>query len=252
MRDGTMDGKGTASGYSWDHADVFELVHAAKGRDWDAEADQVAELIRSRLPDATSLLDVACGSGAHLARFSEYFTRLEGVEISEAMRKIAAVRVPDIPVHAGDLRDFDLGSTFDALTCMCFSIAYTRSVAELNRAVATMARHVKPGGVLVVEPWWFPDTFIDGFVGGSVVNEGGRVVSRVSHSVRKDGATHMTVRFTVADSAGIRDFTELEVCSLYSHEQYLEAFRRADVRAERVETSLSPNGNGLFVGVREA
>jgi dTDP-3-amino-3,6-dideoxy-alpha-D-glucopyranose N,N-dimethyltransferase len=50
---------------------AYELLHAARGKDYVREAAAVAERIRRRRPDARTLLDVACGSGLHLAAFTE-------------------------------------------------------------------------------------------------------------------------------------------------------------------------------------
>ncbi|QFG24801.1 trans-aconitate 2-methyltransferase [Actinomadura sp. WMMB 499] len=239
----------TATQYSPEHADVYEAVSSARGRNWTGEADELTALILERFPQARSLLDVACGTGVHLERFAERFAEVAGVEISPAMRDRARRRLGGTPVHDGDMRDFDLGRTFDAVTCLCYSIGYMASVAELDAAAARMAHHLNPGGVAVVEPWWFADRFLDGYVAGSVAHQDGRVISRVSHSVRKGRACHMTVRFTVADADGIRDFTEHEICSLFTEEEYLGAFTRAGLRTEFIEGG--PNGHGLLVGVRD-
>ncbi|MBB4965635.1 dTDP-3-amino-3,4,6-trideoxy-alpha-D-glucopyranose N,N-dimethyltransferase/N-dimethyltransferase [Saccharothrix violaceirubra] len=174
---------------------------------------------------------------------------MAGVEISDAMRRIAAGKLPGVPIHVADMRDFDLGERFDVITCLCFSIAYTRGEDELGRVAASIARHLNPGGVVVVEPWWFPERFLDGFVTGSVVEDDGRVVSRVSHSVRDGRTTRMTVRFTIADRSGIREFTEQEVLSLFTEAEYASAFAHAGLRVEHL--AGPPNGRGLFVGVRD-
>ncbi len=75
--------------------------------------------------------------------------------------------------------------------------------------------------------WWFPEQFLDGFVTGSVAESDGLVVSRVSRSVREGRRSLMTVRYTVADRAGLRAFTELETYSLFTHEEYTAAFTAA-------------------------
>ncbi|MDT0270822.1 class I SAM-dependent methyltransferase [Streptomyces sp. DSM 44915] len=238
----------TTGAYSPEHAEIYDFVHAARGRDWAAEAEDYHRLIRRWRPDAASLLDVACGTGAHLASFVEHFDRAEGLELSAGMREMAGQRLPGVPVHAGDLREFDLGRTYDAVVCLCFSVAFSHSVAELRSAVAAMARHLTPGGVLVIEPWWFPERFLDGFVSAALAEAEGRAVSRISHSVRVGDHSRMTVRYTVADRAGIRDFTSVETLSLFTEEQYTDAFAAAGCSVEYQPGG--PNGRGLFVGVR--
>ncbi|MFJ1856376.1 class I SAM-dependent methyltransferase [Streptomyces anulatus] len=234
--------------YSTEHAEIYDFIHAARGRDWSAEADGIARMIRERCPEAGSLLDVACGTGAHLERFAEHFGTVAGVELSPEMRKTATRRVPAARVHEGDMREFELGRTFDAVLCMCFSLGYMSTVEELRRSAATLVRHLAPGGVLVAEPWWFPEQFIDGFISASLAQEEGRAVSRLSHSVRDGRISRMTVRYTVAETTGIREFTEYETYSLFTREEYLDAFRQAGCEMEFLPDW--PNGRGLFVGVR--
>ncbi|MET9096661.1 class I SAM-dependent methyltransferase [Streptomyces cyaneofuscatus] len=235
--------------YGHELADVYESIYRSRGKDWSDEAAQVHALIRERNPSAQSLLDVACGTGAHLASLVPHFVESAGLEISEAMRERAGRRLPGVPVHAGDMRDFDLARTFDAVTCMFCSIGYLSTVEDMRNAIGAMARHLSPGGVLVIEPWWFPERFIEGYVAGDLAQEKGRTITRVSHSVRHGRTTVMEVRFTVGDASGIRDFTEVDLLSLFTREEYEDAFRDAGCRVEYLEGP--PTGRGLFVGVRE-
>lgn len=234
--------------YSRQHAEVYDLIMGGRGKDWAAEAADVAALIRTRHGTAATLLDVACGTGAHLAAFAGLFDDVAGVELSGPMREIAARRVPAVPVHPGDMRDFDLGRTFDAVCCLFCSVGYMPTPPDLEAAIATMARHLAPGGVLVVEPWWFPERYLDGYVAGDIARDGHRVVSRVTHTTRQGRTTRMEVCYVVADGAGMRQFTEYEVDTLFTREEYEAAFARAGCAVEYLEGG--PTGRGLFVGVR--
>ncbi|MEV0899176.1 class I SAM-dependent methyltransferase [Actinoplanes sp. NPDC049802] len=240
--------------YGADHAEVYDPVFRSRGKDFADEAEQLVTLIRHWSPGARSLLDVACGTGAHLATLEEFFDPVAGVEYSPDMLAVARRRLPGRSLHAGDMRDFDLGRTFDAVTCMGNSVACMATEAELQAAVGRMAAHLNPGGVLVVEPWWFPDNFIDGHVGGHTMHEDGRVVSRVTHSREVDGRTRHEVRFTVADGNGIRDFSEVLMQTLFTREQYADAFRGAGCTVELINgfqlATGRPNSPGLFIGSR--
>ncbi|MCP2167710.1 class I SAM-dependent DNA methyltransferase [Goodfellowiella coeruleoviolacea] len=235
-------------GYSERHAEVYEDILVSRGKDWAAEAALITRLVREHRPDAGSLLDVACGTGVHLQSFRTEFPDVAGVDASPAMLDRAAARLPDVPLTLGDMREFDLGRTFDAVTCLCFAIGYMTTTAELGRAIGRMAAHVRPGGVLVVEPWWFPERFLDGYVDGHLLRDEHRVVSRVTHSSRDNGATRMEVRIVIAEPSGVREFTEYEVVSLFTLDEYLAAFRAAGCTARFRPDE--PNGRGLFVATR--
>jgi SAM-dependent methyltransferase len=229
-------------------ANVYEMIYRSRGKDWAAEADDTARLIRERMLGADSLLDVGCGTGAHLETFDRLFARTEGTELSEAMLERAEKRLPGVPLHRGDMRDFDLGRRFDAVVCMFTAIGYLPTLPDMRAAVACMSRHLAQGGVLVVEPWWFPDRFIDGYVAGDLAADGERTVARISHSTRRGRTTRMDVRFVVGDASGIREFTEIDLLTLFTLEEYLAAFADAGCPAEYVESDWT--ARGLFIAER--
>lgn len=237
------------------HAELYDLVFRSRGKDFESEAEEVTRLVRARFPAARSLLDVACGTGAHLGRFSQLFHHCEGLELAPAMRRIAERRLPDLRLHGGDMRTFTLDRVFDAVVCMGNAVACAADEAELDQAVSRMVGHLSPGGVLVIEPWWFPDDFLDGHVGGHLVRDGERIVSRTTHSRLQDGRTRMQVKFVVADAGGITEFSDELFVSLFTRERYEAAFERAGCQVEFLPgLSLAggrPNGPGLFVGRKE-
>ncbi|MFC9087309.1 class I SAM-dependent methyltransferase [Nocardiopsis dassonvillei] len=237
--------------YGTEHAEVYDTVFRSRGKDFTAEAEAVTQLIRSRAPDSTSVLDVACGTGAHLEELAKRFEHTEGLEYAPAMREVALRRSSHLTVHHGDMRDFDLGRTFDAVISLGNSVSCVTDASELETAVARMAAHLAPGGVLVIEPWWFPDNFIDGYVGGHLVEEERRIISRVTHSSRRRNRTRMEVRFTVAEPSGITEFTDVLDVGLFERTEYTAAFERAGCTVEllpALDIRGRPNGPGLFVG----
>lgn len=240
--------------YGAAHAELYDPVFRSRGKDFAGEAEGLDRLVRSRFPGARTLLDVACGTGAHLEHLAGYFDHVEGLDHSPAMREIARGRLPGVAVHGGDMRDFDLHRTFDVVICMGSGLAEADSPEQVADSVARMSAHLAPGGVLIVEPWYFPDNFLDGHAAGHLFRDDGRVVSRLTHSARHGARSRVEIRFTVVDSSGFREFTDVIVKYLLPRERYEAAFGRAGCAVEFVPGfSLAdgrPNGPGLFVGVR--
>lgn len=236
--------------YGTNAATIYDAQHEARGKDFRGEALEVVRQVREHRPDADSLLDVACGTGAHLEVFARLFTRTEGLEISEPMLERARRRVPGVPLHAGDMRDFDLGRRFDAVTCLFASIGYAGSPEGVDATLACLARHLTPGGVVVVEPWWFAERFLDGHVSGDVVRSGDTTIARLSRTVREGGTSVMTVHNVVADAGGVRHFTDEHRALLLDRDRYELAFRRAGLAVTHVPEVAS--GRGLLVGTARA
>ena len=51
---------------------------------------------------------------------------------------------------------------FDVVTCLFGAIAYAKTFASLRKAVRCLVRHLRLGGVLVVEPWIRAERFVVG------------------------------------------------------------------------------------------
>ncbi|MBV2153222.1 bifunctional 2-polyprenyl-6-hydroxyphenol methylase/3-demethylubiquinol 3-O-methyltransferase UbiG [Kitasatospora sp. SUK 42] len=233
--------------YGADLTEIHDLIHESRGKDYAAEAHDLTRRVRALRPDADSLLDVACGTGAHLRHFGGLFDRVAGLELSEPMVRAARRALPDVPVHTGDLRDFRLETRFDVITCLFGSLGYATDAAELHAALAAFARHLTSGGVVAVDPWWFPETYLDGYVSGDVATVAGRTVARVSHSARAGDACRMDVHYVVADArTGVRHFTETHRISLFPRATYEAAFRAAGLDVTYVPGLYA--GRGLFLG----
>jgi SAM-dependent methyltransferase len=214
--------------------------------DYAGHAATIESVIRERNPAAASLLDVACGTGKHLEIWRDRFDRVEGLDVDPAMVEIARQRVPDVPVHEGDFMSFDLGETFDAVTCLFSSIGYAHTPERLDAAIAAMARHLAPGGVLVVEPWLTPDGIRPPWVRLHTVEGDDWVMARTSR-MRYDpqsGVSDMEFTYVVTSMEGSDILTEHHVMGVRSPERLVEAAERAGLDA-----SFDPVGTHLERGL---
>jgi ubiquinone/menaquinone biosynthesis C-methylase UbiE len=75
-------------------------------KDYAAAAEQLHTLTQETYPGATTLLDVACGTGKHLQYVRAYY-RAEGLDLNEKLLEIARQRCPEIPFHKANIVDFD-------------------------------------------------------------------------------------------------------------------------------------------------
>lgn len=227
-------------------AAIYDLMHRARGKDYAAEAVQVSQEVRARKADATSLLDVACGTGGHLVHWRNDFS-VSGVEVDPSMLEVARRLLPGVELHAGDMRTFDLARQYDVVTCLFSAVGYMLRREDLDLAMATMARHLVPGGVLVVEPWFHPDQWFEGHVVADAANEVDIAVARVSRSTRDGNISRFEIHYAVARPEGIETFMEPHVMGLWSVEEYTAAMQSTGLAVEHDPVGLI--GRGLFIGV---
>jgi SAM-dependent methyltransferase len=223
-------------------ARLYDAVYASI-RDYPREAAELDRLIQELRPGARTLLDVACGTGAHLEHLPGY--EVEGLDLDPEMLAVARERLPNVPFHEGDMADFDLGKRFDAVVCMFSSIGYARTVEGLQSAIAAMARHLQPGGVLVVEPWLTPEVWVDRHVGAVFVDEPSLKIARINLGQREGNVSIFDFEYLVGTPDSIERLTEHHELGLFTVEQYLEAFRAAGLNADH--DPEGPIGRGLYI-----
>lgn len=221
-----------------------------RGKDYAGETRVLIDLVQAhsrRTPQ--TLLDVACGTGAHLVFLRQHFT-CAGLDAEPGLLEVARQKLPQVPLFTGDMRDFDLGQTFDAVTCLFSAIGYMETDADLRRAFAAMARHVAPGGLLIVEPWFSPGQFVNGHIHAMLVEEPDLKIARMSVSRVEGRLSILDMHHLVATPDGVEHFSEQHRMGLFTHEDYLEAVAAAGLESVYNEQGLT--GRGLYLGIKPA
>lgn len=227
-------------------ARYYDAMYRSIHKDYAAEARMVAGIIeRLKTSSGNDLLDVACGTGLHIAELRGGFV-CEGLDLDRGLLDIAAARNPGIAFHLADMIGFNLGKKFDVITCLFSAIGYVPNVMRLTQTMQTFARHLKRGGVVLVEPWFAPERWIDGHLNALFVDEPDVKVARMSVSRRDGNVAVLNFHYMVASSDGVRTFTEAHRLTLFTHDEHMEAFRKAGFRVEHDPTG--PMGRGLYIG----
>jgi ubiquinone/menaquinone biosynthesis C-methylase UbiE len=231
-------------------ARFYDAVYSAADKDYKIEAEKAHQIIeqKKRSP-GNSLLEVACGTGLHASHFRKYYL-VEGLDLDAEMLAVASDRYAGIPFHHADMSDFDLGKQFDVITCLFSSVGYVKTKARLNQAIQTMARHLVPGGVLIVEPWFTPEQWKTGRVSALFVDQPDIKISRMNISEANGNLSFFVFHYMVATSQGVEYFTERHELGLFAHEEYLGAFQEAGLEVSHDPEGL--DGRGLYIGIKLA
>ncbi|MFL5493747.1 MAG: class I SAM-dependent methyltransferase [Gemmatimonadales bacterium] len=213
--------------------------------DYADAAARVRTRVQADHPEARTLLDVACGTGKHLEYLSRDY-QVAGLDLNPELLQAARRRCPGIPLHQGNMTEFDLPSRFDVITCLFSSIAYIRTLDNLRRALVNFARHLTPGGLVLIEPWFTPESFWTGTVTTNFADAPDLKIVWMYTSTREDRLGVLDIHYLIGRSSGVEHFTERHEVGLFTHEEYLAAIRDAGLRPEHDAVGLFRRG--LYIG----
>ena len=227
-------------------AQYYDEIYASIDKDYVAEARKSRKIIQKyKQSPGKALLDVACGTGAHAEYLSSHYL-VEGMDIDSNMLAIARKKHPKIRFRRGDMTSFSLSHQFDVIVCLFSSIGYVKTKARLHKAVETMTRHLLPGGILLIEPWFTPDQWRIGAVFTTHVDKPHLRIVRMSHSGRRGNVSLLEFQYLIGTSKGIEHYTELHELGLFTHREYMDALKATGLTVTHDSKGLF--GRGLYIG----
>jgi SAM-dependent methyltransferase len=230
-------------------ADLYDVIYRAQ-KDYRREARQLAKLVRAANPSATTLLDLACGTGEHAAHLrDEQGFSVDGLDLNEHFVELARAKNPDGDFRCGDMTDFDFSKQYDAVACLFGSIGYVVEIAPLRRAIASMARHVAPAGVLIVEPWFAPGVLEHGHVSVVTAEGEGLQVCRMGYTEIEGRLSRLSLEYLIGTAEGIRRESEVHELGLFTRAEMEESFRAVGLTPEFDARGLM--GRGLYHAQRD-
>jgi ubiquinone/menaquinone biosynthesis C-methylase UbiE len=227
-------------------AKYYDEIYASIDKDYPAEAGKVHKIIQKlKRTQGDTLLDVACGTGAHAGFLSKNY-KVEGLDLDSKMLAVARKNYPKIHFHQGDMTSFELDRQFDVIVCLFSSIGYVKTKPRLQKAIKVMNQHLLPGGVLLVEPWFTPKQWHPGRVSVTEVNKPDLRIVRMSLSRQRGKLSIVEFQYLIGTPKGIEHQAEIHELGLFTHTEYLDVFKSAGLNVIHDKKGL--DGRGLYIG----
>jgi ubiquinone/menaquinone biosynthesis C-methylase UbiE len=229
-------------------AAYYDAVYSFKN--YEKESERLDGIIRQyKNSSGNTLLDVACGTGNHITYLKKRYT-VEGLDLNRELLRKAKAKNPDVIFHKGDMCTFNLGKQFDIVSCLFSAIGHVKTRTKMRKAIANMTRHLKNGGILIVEPWFSPEQWNVGSMHANFVDQHDLKLARISISERLGNLSVNKMHYLVGSKKGIRYFIEPLELGLFTPQEYLGAFRIAGLNTLFDVEGLI--GRGLYIGVKTA
>jgi len=233
-----------------DLANYYNLIYSHK--DYKKEAVKVKKLIlKYKKSGGSDLLEVGCGAGKHLDFFKDSFC-CTGIDLNKGILSVAKKNVEGVVFKQGNMIDFDLKKNFDAITCLFSGIGYVKMYSNLKKTIKNFSRHLKPGGVMIIEPWFSRSAFKQGSVHLTVCDREENIkIARLSVSKVKGNISVVDMHYLVGEKGkGVRHFVDRHELGLFEVDKILDCMEKAGLKAKFLKNGLTKD-RGLFIGVKK-
>lgn len=192
------------SSYLGRHADLYDLFYAEKP--YAAEAGFVHDLLqRHARGPIRRVIELACGTGRHALLFEQHGYDVVALDYSESMLEVARRRAAGagskVDFRLGDMRALQVeGPPADAAVCLFDSIGYVGTNEAVDRVLAGVRAHLRPGGLFVLE-FWHAAAMLRSYDPTRVrrFQAGDREVVRISETTLDPARQLATVAYTILD-----------------------------------------------------
>jgi dTDP-3-amino-3,4,6-trideoxy-alpha-D-glucopyranose N,N-dimethyltransferase len=230
-------------------AELYDPIYHWK--DYRAEGEKLRALLAAAgVAEGGSILEAACGTGTHLQNLRQGF-RVSGFDLNPAMLAVARSKLPEVPLWQADMADFSVEAPADALLCLFSSIGYVHPEERLRQAARAFGRAVRPGGVLIVEPWLTEQTFTAGRIDLQTYQGSELKLARACKTGKRGDLAVLNFQWLVLrqGTPEIGHFAETHEMWLCPTETLLRAFEDAGFEARWEPEGLMPD-RGLILGRR--
>ena len=226
----------------------YDLLYSWK--EYKSESEKIKLLIKKyKRSNGHDLLEVGCGTGKHIQYLKDTFNIL-ATDISSDMLSIARENIPNVIFRQADMIHLNLDKTFDVITCLFSSIGYVKNYKNLEQTIKNFARHLKKGGVVIIEPWFTEASYITGLPTMTSYDGDDIKISRLCVAKKRGIISIMDMHYLIAEkNKNIKHFIEHHELGMFDIEKTISIMNASGLKAKFLKNGLM-KGRGLYIGVK--
>ena len=228
-------------------AKYYDKIYHMKN--YEAESEVLRQLIVTyKESKGNDLLDIACGTGSHLQYFKDY--NRVGIDLNSEMVKLAKEKIPDAEILEMDMTVLDLNKEFDVVMCLFSSIGYILEKEKLKQTIKAFTKHIKKGGVLIIQPWLPKELYRTGSSHMITYEDENLKIARVNLSEMKGDNSYFEMHYLIGErDKKVQHFIETHELAFYSNDFIISLLKENGLTAEfYFDESLGERG--FIIGVK--
>ena len=227
-------------------AEFYDQIYAFK--EYAQESAFIRDIIKNKLPNGQRILDVGCGTSEH-HRFLNQHYQIDGIDLNESFIEISKRKNPAGNYWVENMTCFDLPHTYDVILCLFSSIGYLNNLSEIELAFSNFYHHLKPNGLVVLEPWFTPDSWKIGKLGMVSIDNPDQKICRINRSYLSGNYTILEFHYMIGHlKEGIRSFKEEHKLRLSTQSEITNAFYRTGFEVHYEAQGLT--GRGMYYATK--
>lgn len=229
-------------------AKYYDKIYHLK--DYEKEVKALKKIIsENKNTTGNNLLDCACGTGSHLKFFTDEYI-CTGIDLNSRMLDIAKNKGIKANFIQANMIHLDLGKKFDVITCLFSSIGYIVSKEDVKKTIAGFAAHLKPGGLLIIEPWLTKEIYQEGSPHMTTFDGKNLKIARLNISELKGNLSIIKMHYLIAESnRPVMHFIDTHKLAMFPIEFFIEIMKEFGLKAKLVKKGLF-NERGLLIGIK--
>lgn len=229
-------------------AKYYDLLYSWKN--YKKEANQIKKLIsKYKKSDGNELLEVGCGTGHHLKYLKNNFS-CTGTDINTGILNIAKKSVKGVIFKKADMTRLKPNKKFDIITCLFSSIGYAKTYQNLIKTIKNFAKHLRIGGIVIIEPWFTESTFKAGMPHMTTYDGKDIKIARLNVSKIRDNTSVIDMHYLIAEKKKeVRHFVDRHELGLFGIKDTLKVMKEASFKAKFLKNGLMKD-RGIYIGVK--